>query len=286
MFLSLNQYCNFKNITLFLIVFICCLNFSQGLVVGAANNFSSEVVELDAKNSVTELIKYLVQWAFRLAGLFAFIMIIYAGFQYLTAGGNVEQQKEAQERIFNTFIGIVLLFSFWLILNQINPNILQTPEPKPSTARPPVETEQLPVTVGNFVLIGAGSGKYSNIPLSWEFPNGAYIEESVAESLLNLANSNAPKGWQVTEACVSIIGNECVTTVHHVSNCHKIGTCVDVGFGGDPGISTRAAFIKAANTSGFDVIDEYSAAGSQYGSGFHLEINMPNCKTGGAFFCS
>ncbi|MFA7133230.1 MAG: pilin, partial [Bacteroidales bacterium] len=234
MFLSLNQYCNFKNITLLLIVFACCLNFSQGLVVEAVTN-SYEVIEFQTKNAIEELVKYLVLWAFRLAGLFAFIMIIYAGFQYLTAGGNVEQQKEAQERIINTFIGIVLLFSFWLILNTINPNLLKTtPEPKPTTVKPPIETEQLPVIVGDFVLIGAGSGKYSNIPLSWEFPNGAYIEESVAESLLKLVNSNAPKGWQVTEACVSVIGNECITTVHHVSNCHKIGTCVDVGFGKDP----------------------------------------------------
>ena len=171
MFLSLNQYCNFKNITLLLIVFACCLNFSQGLVVEAVTN-SYEVIEFQTKNAIEELVKYLVLWAFRLAGLFAFIMIIYAGFQYLTAGGNVEQQKEAQERIINTFIGIVLLFSFWLILNTINPNLLKTtPEPKPTTVKPPIETEQLPVIVGDFVLIGANSVILEGVSIG----NGAVI---------------------------------------------------------------------------------------------------------------
>jgi len=52
-------------------------------------------------------------------------MIVWAGFEYALSGGDTNRQKDAQERIINAIIGLVLLFSFWLILNTINPDILK-----------------------------------------------------------------------------------------------------------------------------------------------------------------
>jgi len=74
----------------------------------------------------THLINALIWWAFRLAGVLAFAMIVYAGFQYLVSGGNTAQQKDAQERIMNAIIGLILLFAFYIILYTINPDILST----------------------------------------------------------------------------------------------------------------------------------------------------------------
>jgi hypothetical protein len=71
------------------------------------------------------LINALIWWAFRLAGVLAFAMIVYAGFQYLVSGGNTAQQKDAQERIMNAIIGLILLFAFYIILYTINPDILK-----------------------------------------------------------------------------------------------------------------------------------------------------------------
>jgi hypothetical protein len=251
-----------------------------------------------------------VYWGLRLGGLFAFAMVIYAGLQYLTAGGNATKQKEAQEKIFNAIIGIILLFSFWLILNTINPNILLKPwsapttngttveETEPDKEKPDMPTEPQELTeedhqqIMNFVLIGAGSGDYADIPLSYEFPDGAYIDQKTAVKLLQLAQS-APGDWVVTEACVSISPDgKCITTYgSHVSSCHELGTCVDVGFGGDPGDYIRTEFIYAANQAGFNVIDEYSPAWENAGlpgSGFHLEPDMINCEgrqPADAYFC-
>lgn len=78
-----------------------------------------------AAKTPTHLVKAAIWWAFRLAGILAFIMILYAGFLYLTAGGNTEQQKNAQNKIKNAIIGLVLLFSFYIILYTINPDILK-----------------------------------------------------------------------------------------------------------------------------------------------------------------
>ena len=54
-----------------------------------------ETIDFDYQKGIGEFVKYIIIWAFRLAGIFAFIMILFAGFQYLTAGGNANQQKEA-----------------------------------------------------------------------------------------------------------------------------------------------------------------------------------------------
>jgi len=83
------------------------------------------VVPLE-EEGVSGLIKAIIAWAFKLAGVLAFAMIVYAGFQYLTSGGNTAQQKDAQERIVSAIIGIILLFAFYIILYTINPDILRT----------------------------------------------------------------------------------------------------------------------------------------------------------------
>jgi hypothetical protein len=267
-----------------------------------------EVIKFDYQEKIGEFVKYVIVWAFRLAGVFAFIMILFAGFQYLTAGGNTNQQKEAQERIFNAIIGIILLFSFWLILNTINPDILKPKTDLPSPtgveynmyaglteqekqdilAAQQQLAEEAPQQIINFVLIGPDSNDYANIPLSYELLgyNAVYIDQKTAAKLSQLAES-APKGWTVTEACVGISSSgKCVTTYGgHSSLCHDLGTCVDIGFGGDPGDYIRTEFIYTANQAGFDVIDEYSPAGSSLGSGFHLEINMSKCSPTPPYYC-
>jgi hypothetical protein len=83
-----------------------------------------ETITFDTNEGIGSLIKVAIDWAFKLAGVLAFAMIVYAGFQYLTSGGNTAQQKDAQERITGAIIGLLLLFAFYIILYTINPDIL------------------------------------------------------------------------------------------------------------------------------------------------------------------
>lgn len=66
----------------------------------------------------------LIKALFPIAGVLAFIMIIWAGFEYAASGGNTNKQKTAQARIINALIGLFLLFAFWIILYTVNPDIL------------------------------------------------------------------------------------------------------------------------------------------------------------------
>ena len=119
--MNLENFCCTKTIKSILLIVIICTVLSQ-FILGPITAFAAQ----DVAKTPMGLISVLIWWAFRLAGILAFAMIVFAGFQYLTSGGNTAQQKDAQERIMNAIIGLVLLFAFYIILYTINPNILNT----------------------------------------------------------------------------------------------------------------------------------------------------------------
>jgi hypothetical protein len=59
-----------------------------------------------------------------LAGVLAVIMIIVAGFSYVTAGGNAEQTKGARGRIIYASVGLVIIAMAWTITRFITDKIL------------------------------------------------------------------------------------------------------------------------------------------------------------------
>lgn len=60
-----------------------------------------------------------LQYAIRLAGIAAFIMILAGGFQYLTSGDNPENTQKAWGTITWGVGGLVILLLVWLILQFI-----------------------------------------------------------------------------------------------------------------------------------------------------------------------
>jgi len=76
---------------------------------------------LTEESTLPDLIKYLYGWAIGLGGLAAFIVLIIAGFQYLTSTGDPTKMREAMARIQSAGLGLVLLLTSVLILNTINP---------------------------------------------------------------------------------------------------------------------------------------------------------------------
>ncbi len=292
--MNLKNFCCMKTIKLVLLIVIIFTVLSS-FMLSPMTVFAAQ----DVIKTPMGLISVLIWWAFRLAGILAFVMIVYAGFQYLVSGGNTAQQKDAQERIMNAIVGLVLLFAFYIILYTINPDILSgssgtTISSSEESTTEETQEEIKPQQNGDFVLIGSGStlDNYASIPLSSELSkhNGVYIDKATADKLVILATEQNLGNWTVTEACIEISNGKCITTIDHESICHSLGTCVDVGYGGDPGEIISNAFIGAANQAGFDVIDEYTNDTSLWcsssGSGFHLEPNKSNCTNDGCWFCA
>lgn len=63
-------------------------------------------------------------WSLTIVGIIAFVQILFAGVMILTAAGNATKISEARRKISNAILGIIILFSSWLILNTINPDLV------------------------------------------------------------------------------------------------------------------------------------------------------------------
>lgn len=81
--------------------------------------------ELTETSGITVLVKYLYDWGVSLGGFAVFIVLVMAGFQYLSSAGNPTKMKEARDRIRDAVLGLVLLLGSVLILNTINPQLTQ-----------------------------------------------------------------------------------------------------------------------------------------------------------------
>ena len=58
-----------------------------------------------------------------LAGIFAVLMIVIGGIQYITAYNNPGRAGSAKNTIYQALIGLLLVVSAWLILYTINPDL-------------------------------------------------------------------------------------------------------------------------------------------------------------------
>ncbi len=63
-------------------------------------------------------------WSLTIVGLVAFVQILWAGWMWLTAFGNTSVAGAARSKITNAILGIILLFSSYLILRTINPDLV------------------------------------------------------------------------------------------------------------------------------------------------------------------
>lgn len=92
--------------------------------------------KLSTSTVLHEFVAYLYEWGVAIGGLVVFVVLVFAGFQYLTSTGNPAKMADAMSRIKAAILGLVLLLSSWLILNIINPDLISLKE---VTLQPPTE---------------------------------------------------------------------------------------------------------------------------------------------------
>ncbi len=128
------------------------------------------------------------------ATIVAVVILMIAGFQYMTAGGNKKGVTQAKERIRNTVIGLILLLSCYSIAFLIDP---RTTRFSPLSLQNidaieyfPPEGEDLDLTP-NDSLTGATeamSGNYLNAPSAYmRYPAGARLDGETLEALREAA---------------------------------------------------------------------------------------------------
>src|SRR3989339_1500740 len=75
--------------------------------------------------NIGEFIITIYNYGVGLAGIVAVLVIILSGAQWVASGGNSEMIGAAKKRIGGAVIGLMILFSSFVILNTINPNLVK-----------------------------------------------------------------------------------------------------------------------------------------------------------------
>ena len=231
-----------------------------------------EILTFDTSEGLSSLIKTIINWAFKFAGVFAFAMIVFAGFEYTTSGGNTSKQKEAQEKIIGAIVGIILLFAFYIILNTINPDILKSPSetaaPTPPAVTPPVVTPPDQEPSKNLVNIKSMGIPIDDVTFG---QSEAYLDSVLADKLDDLKGISPT--WHVHDACINS-DLPCLTTnnTRPSNDCHYYGTCVDIDSTSNS-TDDNKEIIAIFNKAGLNVLDE----------GDHLHVVLSGTSGNGSY---
>ena len=87
-------------------------------------NYSQETGEMSS-NLLARYIQAMYNYGLAIAGILAAIIMMAGGVIWLTSGGDSGKISQAKELITGSIAGIVILFSSWMILNTINPDLLK-----------------------------------------------------------------------------------------------------------------------------------------------------------------
>ncbi len=87
-------------------------------VTGAASQLSN------ADEDPFAIIGRIINYALGLLGIVFFGMVLYAGWLWMTSGGESEKAKEAQKLIMNAIIGILIILSAAAVSNFVISNLL------------------------------------------------------------------------------------------------------------------------------------------------------------------
>jgi hypothetical protein len=121
-----------KNRPLILLLVIVLALFAVNLAVAGDPGLEIEYPNLPSvqtPNTVRTILPvyviYIIHLVMMLSGLIILGSLLYAGFLYMTSSGNPAALKNSKDRMLSSFLGIIILFSSYLIFQTINPNLIE-----------------------------------------------------------------------------------------------------------------------------------------------------------------
>lgn len=85
-----------------------------------------ELPDLSTTQDIGAFVSQIYTFSLTVVGIVVFVRFIYAGFLYLTAAGNTSNTARAKSIMTNAIVGVILLFSAYLILYVINPDLVKS----------------------------------------------------------------------------------------------------------------------------------------------------------------
>jgi hypothetical protein len=83
--------------------------------------------------ALPDYIVAIFNFSLMIVGIVVFGALLYGGFRWLTSAGNPAALSDAKDQIFSALLGLIILFSAWLILNTINPELVILGQPTKTT---------------------------------------------------------------------------------------------------------------------------------------------------------
>lgn len=130
--------------------------------------------------ALPEYVKYVFNFAVAFFGLVVLGALLWGGILYLISAGNPAKVKEGRDRIVSAFLGLIVLFSSYIVLTSINPQLVIFP----SFSFPPlakVEMPKLPPIQASEINLIA-----TELPLGQSIENGLWQKSrrTVIENLV------------------------------------------------------------------------------------------------------
>ena len=221
----------------------------------------SELFKTD-QNLVTYL-NTLFKLAITVGAILAVLRLLYAGYMYMAS--DVWTSKETAKGIFrDVFLGPFLLLSIYIILAQINPNLLNlNPEItpiKPSEITGPPSPPSAGVCANCVTLSSLG------IPHKIPGPAGGSggCLNTVQQCQVNSDMGSRLQKFkeELGSGITWTVSESWPPTRSHANSCHRDGTCVDLSIAGSQGsITVINRIYEAANKSGISAQYEVATQG-------------------------
>jgi hypothetical protein len=78
-----------------------------------------QVAGTNQSTNLIDSIEIVIQWALGFIGIVVFLIFLFAGFEYATAGGDEGKASNAQKRMVNAVIGLIIIFFAFVASNTI-----------------------------------------------------------------------------------------------------------------------------------------------------------------------
>jgi len=139
-------------------------------------------------------VEYFLNLIIWVSGIAAFFVLVIAGIRYLTSAGKPEAMTSAREYISGAFFGILILFSAYLILEAINPQILVSELPELTPPPTITRTEIPPPPIENL-----------RTAIDIEIPFGAIIQRKIFETEAPKEEIRSPRLKRIRDIANNIL---------------------------------------------------------------------------------
>ncbi len=94
--------------------------------------------------SLERFLQNLFKFGLGVAGFLAVVFLIWGSIEYMLYPSNLTQEKKAKEKIWNAIFGLILILATYLILYNINPDLVKIRLPKEMEVSIPTSTTSTP----------------------------------------------------------------------------------------------------------------------------------------------